>query len=94
MQGATSRTGGGVTVVKIDMDRLRELVEQQPDATIAELHAQLGVDCCESAVGKALRRLGFTYKKRRCMRVNRIGRTSPRDESNGAMSNLDKTQDD
>ncbi len=86
------RTGGGVTVVKIDLDRLRELVEQQPDATIAELHAQLGVDCCESAVGKALQRLGFTFKKRRCMRASRIGPTSLRTEGNGVMSSPGKTQ--
>src|SRR5206468_13536 len=29
---------GGLRVVKIDLQRLRELVDQQPDATIPELH--------------------------------------------------------
>lgn len=72
------RPMGGVTVVKIDMQRLAELVQQQPDATITELHQRLGAACCVSAVGMALRRLGLTFKKRRCGRANRIGRMWPR----------------
>lgn len=73
----TPRPMGGVTVVKIDLDRLRELVEQQPDATTCELHQRLGAACSESAVGMALRRLGLTLKKRRCGRRSRTGPTSP-----------------
>jgi transposase len=61
------RPMGGVTVVKIEMERLRELVRQQPDATIKELHQRLGIVCSESAVGMALKRLGLSFKKRRCM---------------------------
>ena len=33
---------GGVTVVKIDLERLRQLVAQQPDATVRELHEAFG----------------------------------------------------
>jgi transposase len=66
------RPMGGATVVKIDMERLRQLVEQQPDATTQELHRRLGANCCVSAVGMALLRLGLTFKKRRCRRPNRI----------------------
>ena len=33
---------GGVRVVKVDLEQLRKLVEQQPDATIPELHQRLG----------------------------------------------------
>ena len=68
---------GGVRVVKIDLTRLCKLVDEQPDATIPELHARLGADCCESAVGLALQRLGLTFKKRRSMPANRIGRMWP-----------------
>ncbi len=76
--GETSpRPRGGATVVKIDLNRLRELVKEQPDATTKELHARLGVDCSVSAVDMALRRLGFSFKKRRYMRPSRIGPTSP-----------------
>ncbi len=69
------RPRGGATVIKIDLDRLGELVKQRPDATIKELHALLGVDCVESAVCMALKRLGLTYKKKRSMRRSKTART-------------------
>jgi transposase len=73
-QRSTPLPMGGVRVVKIDLDELRKLVDQQPDATIPELHERLGKDrCCESAVGAALLRLGLSFKKRRFMPPNRTG---------------------
>lgn len=66
---------GGVTVVKVDPDRLRELVGAHPDATAAELHALLAVDCSVSAVDHALRREKLTYKKRRSSRWSKTART-------------------
>lgn len=87
----TPRPRGGVTVVKIDMARLRALVEQQPDATARQLHARLGIDCSVSAVDMALRRLGFTFKKRRCMLPNRIAPTSPNAVGNGDADSRSKT---
>ena len=69
---------GGIRVVKIDLEKLRQLVAQQPDATTKELHQRLGCACGESAVGMALQRLDLTLKKRRSMRPSRIGPTSPR----------------
>jgi transposase len=77
------RPMGGVTVVKIEMDRLAELVRRQPDATIKELHRRLGIVCSESAVGMALKRLGLSFKKRRCMPRSRTGPTSPRSGRSG-----------
>ena len=75
---------GGVRVVKIDLERLGKLVEEKPDATIPELHQRLGVNiCCESAVGRALSRLGLTFKKRRFAPPNRIGRMSLKNARNG-----------
>mgnify|MGYP002634169224 CR=1 FL=1 len=88
------RPRGGVTVVKIDMQRLRELVEAQPDATIRELHERLGINCSPSAVDMALRRMGWSFKKRRFMRRNRIGRTSRSDVSNGATNSAFTMRDD
>ena len=61
------RPMGGATVIKIDMAQWRQLVEAQPDATIKEWHSRLDADCCESAVGLALKRLGLSFKKRRSM---------------------------
>jgi len=72
----TAKPMGGVRVIKIDMAKLRQLVAQQPDATIQELHQRLGSPCSSSAVGMALERLDLTFKKRRFMRPSRIARTS------------------
>ena len=81
---------GGARVVKVDLERLREFVERQPDATTGELHRRLcelgGVRCSESAVGMALRRLGLTFKKRRCTPPSRTGRTSPSGAGRGGTS--------
>lgn len=81
---------GGATVIKIDLERLRQLVVQQPDATIAELHQRLAARCCVSAVGKALQRLGLSLKKRRCMRPSRIGPMSPKFASSGSKTSRNK----
>lgn len=72
----TPRPMGGATVIKIDLAQLAGLVQQHPDATIKELHAMLGVDCVESAVCMALKRLGLSFKKRRSMRPSRTARMS------------------
>ena len=79
----THKPMGGVRVVKIDLARLRELVEHQPDATTAELHRRLNCNCSESAVGMALARLGLSFKKRRSMPANRIVPTLPSTAGNG-----------
>ena len=74
---------GGARVIKIDMDRLAELVREQPDATLLELRDRLGVDCTESAICIALKRLGLSFKKRQSMRPNRIDPMSLSDEKRG-----------
>jgi transposase len=86
-QRCTRLPMGGVRVVKIDLEELRKLVEQQPDATIPELHERLGKDrCSESAVGMALLRLGLSFKKRRSMPPNRTGPMWPKKEPRGSSS--------
>jgi transposase len=77
------RPRGGATVIKIDLDRLRQLVDQQPDATARQLHQRLGIACSVSAVDMALRRMGLSFKKRRCMPPSRIGPTWLNDARNG-----------
>lgn len=78
------RPRGGVTVVKVDLQRLRQLVSEQPDATVRELHRRLGIDCSVSAVDMALRRLGLSYKKRQSTQRSRTARMS---HSNAATGN-------
>lgn len=85
--GETSpRPMGGATVIKIDMEQLRQLVEAQPDATIKEWHGRLDADCCESAVGVALKRLGLSFKKRRSMPPSKTVPMSLRVANNGNVS--------
>lgn len=81
------RARGGVTVKKIDQERLRQLVEHQPDATIKQLHERLGIDCSVSAVDMALRRMGLSFKKRRSMRPNRIDPMSSPNAGSGVRIN-------
>ena len=63
----SARPMGGMRVIKVDLEHLRELIVRQPDATTRELHQRLRserrVECGESAVGMALRRLGLSFKK-------------------------------
>ncbi len=75
---------GGATIIKIDLERLGELVREQPDATLRELRDRLGVECSEAAICLALKRLGFTFKKRQSMRPSRIDPMSRNDANAGA----------
>ena len=43
---------------------LLSLVEQQPDASVAELVAKLSVEVSRPTVDREMRRLGLTFKKR------------------------------
>lgn len=81
------RPRGGARVVKIDPQRLRELVAQQPDATARQLHQRLGVACSVSAVDAALGRLGLTLKKRRSGPPSRTGPTWRSGASSGRPNN-------
>jgi len=64
--------------------RLRQLIAQEPDLTLAEMKARLELNCTVAAVHWVVTRLGLTYKKRRSMRPSKTGRTSRRPVANGA----------
>lgn len=70
--------------VKVDRARLAELVEQRPDATLAELRERLGVECSISAVWRALRDLGMSFKKRPSTPRSRTAPTSRSGVRNGS----------
>ncbi|HXR40664.1 MAG TPA: IS630 family transposase [Terracidiphilus sp.] len=57
---------GGQTPKLNDADytQLRQLIREQPDATLAELRAQLGVSCSLTTIFRALRKLRITRKKK------------------------------
>ena len=91
--GETSaRPMGGLRVVKIDLARLAELVAEQPDATTAELHDRLGIQCSQSAVGMALKRLNLSFKKRQSMLPSRIAPTSQRGDHSGRVTKVNATR--
>jgi len=79
----TPRPMGGATLIKIDPERLAELVRQKPDATLKELREMLGIPCTETAVLMALKRLKLPLKKSRSTRPSRTGPTSPSGARNG-----------
>ena len=54
---------------------LKALVAKEPDMTLEEMKARLGLDCTVAAIHQVLAKLGLTYKKRRSMRPNKTGRT-------------------
>ncbi len=67
---------------------LRDLVEQDPDITMPELRdAPLaeaeGVRVHETSLSRVLRRLGFTYKKSRWLRMSDAERMSPAPAATG-----------
>jgi len=68
--------------------RLRALVDEQPDATLAELRERLGVSVDVSTICRALQALGLTLKKSPCTPASRIEPTSGRPAGDGTSSSL------
>src|SRR3954454_21725814 len=58
--------GGGNPAVLTpeDLQRLRELIRQQPDATLEECRQRLGLSCSTMTISRALSRLGLPRKKK------------------------------
>src|SRR4051795_5869372 len=47
-----------------DLERLRELIRQRPDATLEECRQRLGASCSTMTISRALRKLGLPRKKK------------------------------
>src|SRR3954464_7414987 len=61
------RPHGGGNPAKLgpqSLERLRELVRQQPDATLEELRQRLGASCSTMTIARALRKLRLPRKKK------------------------------
>jgi transposase len=56
------------------LEKLAEQVATQPDATLAELRQQIGINVDLAVYCRALKKLGLTRKKSRSMPVSRIVR--------------------
>ena len=66
-----------------DLERLRELVRMQPDATLEELRQRLGASCSLMTISRALCKLGLPRKKKTPAPKTKTVRTS---NSNGGNS--------
>ena len=66
---------GPVPLSQTHADALRAAVAGQPDATLAELREELGLDVALSTVWEALDALGLSFKKKRRRPPNATGPT-------------------
>jgi transposase len=62
------------TILGAHRRRMKAYLAQDPDMTLRELRAALGLSCSLPAIHYVLKDLGLTYKKRRSGPVSRIGR--------------------
>lgn len=77
---------------KFDRVRVRELVNEDADATLAELRERLGVRCSLSAICTVLNDLKITFKKKRSAPPSKTVPTSPSAASRGAPGKSDSTR--
>ena len=71
------RVGRKQAVSAEQKERMREHVRLHPGATLAEIASACRLSCTIATVDNTLRRMGLTYKKRRCGPPSRTARTSP-----------------
>jgi transposase len=72
------RAGRKQAVSEEKRARMREYVRLHPGATLAEIASACRLSCTIATVDNTLRRMGLTYKKRRCAPPSRTAGTSPR----------------
>lgn len=88
------RVGPAAGRYKVDRVRLMELVRGQPDATLMELRERLGIKCAISTISVALKKLGWTFKKRSSTRRSRTVRTSWKNADRGGSGRASPTRVD
>ena len=71
------RVGRKQAVCKEKAARMREFVRLHPGATLSEIASACRLSCSIATVDNTLRRMGLTYKIRRCGPPSRTARTSP-----------------
>jgi transposase len=72
--GTGQKRGRKLSLGEEDLERLRQLVTQQPDLCARELRERLGLSASDLTVWRALKRDGFTFKKRHNYRQSKRGR--------------------
>lgn len=74
-------------IVSSHQARMRQLLDPKPDLTLQELRAAPGLMCSLPAIHYVLKKLGLTYKKRRCMPASKPATTLPAPGGRGAGAN-------
>jgi transposase len=72
--------------------KLKTLIAQEPDLTLAELKARLELNCTVAAVHWVVTKLGLTYKKRRSMPRSKTGPMSRKRGNAGSVPKPASTQ--
>jgi transposase len=69
------RSGRKPRILPAHRERLRALLAQKPDLTLAELRSALALTCTLPAIHYVLAAMDLTYKKRHSMQPNKTGPT-------------------
>jgi transposase len=78
------RSGRKPLILVCHRERLRDLLADKPDMTLAELRSALAIACSLPAIHYVLAAMGLTYKKSRFAQLNRTGRTLRRRAAGGS----------
>lgn len=80
------RSGRKPRILPAHRERLRALLAQKPDLTLAELRSALALACTLPAIHYVLAEMDLTYKKRHSMPPNKTGQTLRKRGAAGADS--------
>jgi transposase len=80
------RSGRKPIILDSHRRELRSLVSKQPDLTLEEIRARLGLACTIQAIHYVLADMGLTYKKRRSVLRSNQDQTSRARAGSGAKS--------
>lgn len=80
------RSGRKPIILDSHRRELRSLISKQPDLTLEEIRARLGLECTIQAIHYVLVDMGLTYKKRRSVLRSNQDQTSRARAGSGAKS--------
>lgn len=60
----TSQRGRKPVLTAQDKENIQRCIDDKPDITVNEIREKLGISASESTVGRAIRDMGYTFKKK------------------------------
>ncbi len=60
----TSQRGRKPVLTAQDKENIQRCIDDKPDITVNEIREKLGICASESTVGRAIRDMGYTFKKK------------------------------